>query len=99
MTLISGSVIVLFLISFPLAHADEWDIILFKAEQRHATALEIYKLGQEYMSVQYQKQVLHFDYSKIQNFDKGYVSINATVHHPAKHIQNDIPIKFKTIHG
>ena len=99
MTLISGSVIILFLISFPLAHADRFSDWLDAYWAGEITDKEIKKRGQEYQAIQYQKEVLHFDYSKVQNFDKGYVSTNATVHHPAKHIQNDIPIKFKTIHG
>lgn len=68
----------MFVASFPLAHAD-----------RFSDWLDTWKKEQEQKAVQYQKQVLHFDYAKIQNRDAGFKSANYT-YHPAKHIDNTV---------
>ena len=71
----------------PAALADEWDYLLAEAQRKNYTALQIYMMGQEYMAKIYQKEVLHFDYEKIQNHDKGFKSPVETEHQPKKVIQ------------
>lgn len=82
-------VLILFLVgsvSVPYVHADrfsEWLIIWKKAEEQKA--------------IKYQKEILHFDYSKIQGKDKGFKEPVKTAIADKKHIQNDKPIIFKVI--
>ena len=57
---------------------------------------EVQKKEEESRAVKYQKEVLHFDYEKIQNHDKGFKSpIISDV--KKKHIHNDPPVVFKVI--
>lgn len=69
----------------PLAHAD-----------RFSEWLEVWKKEEEQRAIQYQKDILHFDYSKIQNKDPGFKTTNVT-DVKKKHIQNDAPVNFKII--
>ena len=69
----------------PLAHAD-----------RFSDWLDVWKKAEEEKAVKYQKEVLNFDYSKIQNKDKGFKSpVISDV--KKKHIQNERIQNFKVI--
>ena len=58
--------------------------------------LNVWKKAEEERAVKYQKEVLNFDYQKIQNKDKGFKSpIISDV--KKKHIQNEIRQNFKVI--
>ncbi len=63
---------------------------------RFSEWLEVWKKAEEQKAKDYQKNVLHFDYDKIQKKDKGFKKpIQGDA--KKKHIQNDPPIKFKVI--
>ena len=70
----------------PLAHAD-----------RFSEWLDVWKKSEEEKAIKYQKEVLHFDYSKIQNKDPGFKSGVESKDIPKKHIQNTIKQNFKVI--
>ena len=57
---------------------------------------EVLKKEEEAKAIKYQKMVLHFDYEKIQNKDKGFKS-PVTSDVKKKHIHNDPPVVFKVI--
>ena len=70
----------------PLAHAD-----------RFSEWLDIWKKAEEERAIKYQKEVLHFDYSKIQNKDPGFKTVVDSKDIPKKHIQNSIKQNFKVV--
>lgn len=70
----------------PLAHAD-----------RFTDWLDVWKKAEEERAIKYQKEVLHFDYSKIQNKDPGFKSGVESKDIPKKHIQNERIQNFKVI--
>ena len=84
--ILGGIVIIMFLVSFPLAHAD-----------RFSEWLVIWKKTEELKAKEYQKKVLNFDYEKIQNKDKGFKTGVPTKDIQKKHIQNEIRVNYKTV--
>ena len=76
----------MFAISFPLAHAD-----------RFSDWLAVWKKEQEQKAIDYQKSVLHFDYSKIQGKDAGFVTTDTKNSHGAKHIEKRVILYWKII--
>ena len=59
--------------------------------------LNVWKKAEEERAIQYQKEVLHFDYSKIQNKDPGFKTVVDSKDIQKKHIQNTIKQNFKVI--
>ena len=70
----------------PMVHAD-----------RFSDWLAVWKKAEEERAVKYQKEVLNFDYSKIQNKDSGFKSPVESKVIPKKHIQNERIQNFKII--
>lgn len=88
--MILGIATVLILISgvmIPNVHADRFSDWLDAYWAGQITDTEIKKRGQEHDAVNYQKEVLHFDYESIQNHDKGYKEPVYKEWVPAKTIQ------------
>lgn len=67
--ILGGVIAVLFLISFPLAHAD-----------RFTEWMDMWKKQEEARAIKYQKEVLYFDYEKINNKDPGFKTTDTTVY-------------------
>lgn len=59
--------------------------------------LDVWKKVEEQKAIDYQKKVLNFDYSKIQNKDPGFKTGVESKDIPKKHIQNTIVQHFKII--
>lgn len=76
------------------AHADRFSDWLDAYYQNKITELELQKRGQEEIAVEYQKNVLRLDYSKIQNFgteDKKFTAPVMTDVKEKKQIQRYAP--------
>lgn len=86
MRIIGIIVAVMFVVSFPLAHAD-----------RFSEWMTVWKKQEEKKAIEYQKNILHFDYAKINNKDKGFKGPVETKVMDKKHIQNEKRITFKII--
>ena len=67
------------------------------ASDRFVDWLSVWKKAEEERAIKYQKEVLYFDYSKIQNKDPGFKSPVDSKEMPKKHIQNTIKQNFKVI--
>ena len=79
-------VMVGFSVTVPSAFAD-----------RFSDFLDVWKKAEEDRAIKYQKKVLNFDYSKIQNKDPGFKSGVDSKDIPKKHIQNEKRGVFKVI--
>jgi len=76
------------------AYADRFSDWLEAYYQNQITELELQKRGQEEIAVEYQKNVLRLDYSKIQNFgteDKKFTAPVVTDVPDKKQIQRYVP--------
>lgn len=76
------------------AHADRFSDWLAAYYENEITELELKKRGQEQQAVDYQKEVLRFDYSAIQNFgteDKKFTAPVETDVKDKKQIQRYEP--------
>ena len=69
----------------------------FAFADRFSEWLDVWKKAEEERAIKYQKEVLHFDYSKIQNKDPGFKGPVESKDIPKKHIQNSIKQNFKVI--
>lgn len=82
------------LFGIPSAYADRFSDWLEAYYQNEITELELKKRGQEQIAVEYQKNILRFDYSKIQNFgteDKKFTAPIEMDVPDKKHIQRYVP--------
>lgn len=64
---------------------------------RFSEWIEIWKKQEEHRAIQYQIDVLHFDYSKIHNDDPGFKEPVTTKVAEKKHIQNERTFNFIVI--
>lgn len=94
--IIRGSILVALLLlgAAQSVHADRFSDWLAAYYDNEITELELQKRGQEQIAVDYQKDILRLDYSKIQNFgieDKKFKTQVFTEVADKKQIQRFIP--------
>ena len=64
---------------------------------RFSEWIEIWKKQEELKAIKYQKDILHFDYAKINNKDPGFKTGVPAKDIQKKHIQNEQRTVFKII--